>query len=189
MIGELDRRGAGPLQDYAAERIEHSPRPPREVPIADVVRLSYGSWPMRVAAGIALLFGIAVVGVAIALWRVALDPLLLLLLGVLFGIGIPLVPLVAGLRARTAIRQGAVVRAEVVEVTDRASSGQGPDAPTRVVGSAVPQVPDGAAQTRFDVEAPWAAEVDVGDVIVGLVPARGPPLWLGRSRPRDPDAG
>jgi hypothetical protein len=180
VTGELNHRGAGPLQRYAVERIERSPRPPRDVPIGDIFRLSYGSGPMRAAAIIAVILGVLVIIAAVVLWRVALDPLLLILLGLLFGVGVPLVPLVAGLRVRRAIRHGLVVHAEVIDVADRARRhGGGPDAPTRLVGTARYEVPDGTVRTPFDVEAPWASDVSDGDVIVGLVTTPGAPLWLG----------
>lgn len=186
-LPDLHRHGAGPLQAYAASRAEHDPVPPRDVPLGDIVRLSYGSWPMRIAAAAALLLGLAVVAAAIALWRIAVDPFLLLMLGVLFGIGIPLVPLVAGLRVRRTIRDGTLVRAEVIEISERATRGEGPDAPTRVVGTASHRVPDGTARIPFDIEAPWAAEIDRGDGIVGLVGGRGAPLWLGTTVDRGAD--
>lgn len=179
MTGHFNQRGAGPLQTYAAERIARSPQPPRQVPLGDIFRLSYGSGPMKAAAISAVVLGILVIIAAIGLWRVALDPLLLLLLGLLFGIGIPLVPLVAGLRVRHAIRHGVVVEAEVADIADRASrQNGGAESTTRIVGTARYELPEGVVGTPFDVEAPWASDVGHGDVLVGLTTSSAP-LWLG----------
>lgn len=196
--GELNTRGAGPLEERAATLALDDPAPPRTVRFRDLVPLVYPTRALRVAAGVGVVAGLLVVMLAIATWGQAADSPLLLAVGLGLGVVLPLIPLLAAVRVRRVLRRGVLARGEVVEISDqRAPRDTDPAVAEhgRTAGTVDVTADDRRFAVGFETDNAWGLDLDHGATVVGLAdPERDRVLlWLGTTSgpraPRAPDAG
>lgn len=157
------------LGRYIARVVAQQPQPPRRVRWVDIVKFLVG------LRGAAAVFGPAIVllfALCLAVFWPGWSPIRVAVVLLVIPIaGAALVrPLASAARLLAALRAGIFTSAVVSDVRDTQDG---------VQGRCDVRAPEGAYEARFDLAAPWAADLQVGSTMVVLIhPRRRRVLWF-----------